>query len=141
MLISKICIITGGMLSLFMVLFHTQFYKLFNWKKDFEKISAINQKILYTIHLALLLLFFVFSFISFACTTELSKCSGLACVITLGYSLFWLWRTIWQIIYFRPPKNQKADKMISLHYLLIIVFGILFVVYLVPFIFKLQSFF
>ena len=134
MLISKICIITGGILSLFMALFHTQFCKLFNWKKDFERISAVNQKIFYTIHLALLLLFFVFSFISFTYTNELSQCNGLACGITLGYSLFWLWRAIWQIIYFRPPKNQQAGKMIFLHYLLIIVFGILFVFYLVPFI-------
>ena len=134
MFISKISIIIGGILSLFMALFHTQFYKLFNWKKEFEKISAINQKIFYTIHLALLLLFLVFSFISFAYTTELSQCKGLACGITFGYSLFWLWRTIWQMIYFRPPKNQKAGKMIFMHYLLIIIFAILFVVYLVPFI-------
>lgn len=53
MLISKICIITGGILSLLMVMFHTRFYKLFDWKKDFEKISIKNQKIFYTIHLAL----------------------------------------------------------------------------------------
>jgi len=119
---------------LFMALFHTQFYKLFNWKKDFEKISVINQKVFYTIHLALLILFFVFSFISLAYTNELSQCSGLACGITLGYSLFWLWRTIWQILYFRPPKNQKVSKMNFLHYLSILVFGILFVVYLIPFI-------
>ena len=119
---------------MFMALFHTQFYKLFNWKKDFEKISVINQKVFYTIHLALLILFFVFSFISLAYTNELSQCSGLACGITLGYSLFWLWRTIWQILYFRPPKNQKVSKMNFLHYLSILVFGILFVVYLIPFI-------
>ena len=134
MLISKICIITGGILSLLMVMFHTRFYKLFDWKKDFEKISIKNQKIFYTIHLALLLLFFVFSFISFAFANELSQCNGLACGITLGYSLFWLWRTTWQIVYFRPMKSQKVDKMIFMHYLLIFIFGILFVVYLVPFI-------
>jgi hypothetical protein len=133
MLLSKICIIIGGILSLGMVLFHTQFYKLFDWKKEFEKISNINQKVFYTIHLALLLLFLTFSFISFAYTAELSQCNGLTCGITLGYSLFWLWRTIWQMIYFRPPKNQKAGKMTFLHYMLIIVFGILFVVYLAPF--------
>ena len=136
MLISKICIIAGGILSLFMVLFHIRFYKLFNWKKDFEKISTINRKVFYTIHLALLLLFLAFSFISFAYTTELSQCNGVAGGITLGYSLFWLWRTIWQIVYFRPPRSQKTGKMIFMHYLLIIVIGILFVVYLVPFIFK-----
>ncbi len=130
--LSKICIITGGILSLFMVFFHSQFYKLFDWKKDFEKISTINQKVFYTIHLALLLLFLVFSFISLIYANELSQGSGLACGITVGYSLFWLWRTIWQIIYFRPPKNQKAGKRILLHYLLIIIFGILFLVYLVP---------
>ncbi len=136
MLILKICIITGGILSLFMALFHTQFYKLFNWKKDFEKISIINRKVFYTIHLALLLLFIVFSCISLAYAHELSQCKGLACGVTLGYSLFWLWRTMWQMIYFRPPKNQQGGNRIFMHYLLIIIFGILFVIYISPFILK-----
>ena len=132
--LSKICIITGGILSLSMVFFHSQFYKLFDWKKDFEKVTTINQKIFYTIHLALLILFAVFSSISFIFANELSRCSGLSCGIILGYSLFWLWRTIWQIIYFRPPKISKGGSLKILHYMLVIVFAMLFAAYLIPFI-------
>ena len=136
MLISKISIIAGGVLSLFMVLFHCRFYKLFGWKKDFESISIINRKVFYTIHITLLLLFLSFAIISFIFTEELSQCCGLACAVTLSYSLFWLWRTIWQIIYFRPPRNSKPDRKIFLHYILIFVFTMLFIFYLVPFIIK-----
>ncbi len=134
--IAKICIVSGGILSLFMAFFHSRFYKLFEWQKDFEKISFRNQKIFYTIHIALFLLFVVFAFISLAYTTELSQCNGLAGGIVLAYALFWLWRTVWQIIYFRPPKSSKHGRLLFLHYFLIIIFAMLFIVYVVPFILK-----
>ena len=132
MLVSKISIITGGILSLFMVGFHTQFYKMFDWKKEFDVISLKNQRIFYTIHMALLLLFLMCGVLSFVYLHELSKTQGLALGFTLTYSLFWLWRTIWQIIYFKPPKTQEAQKMRTMHFILIIVFSLLFAAYLLP---------
>lgn len=138
--ISKVCIITGGILSLLMVVFHTRFYKLFQWKEEFEKITLRNQRIFYTIHIALLLLFLVFALLSFIYTEELSQASGLALGITAGYSLFWLWRTIWQIVYFRPSSSTTADprmrKFLFLHHLLIFIFLLLFIAYLIPVISK-----
>ena len=142
MVISKICIILGGIFSLLMVIFHTQFYKLFNWKEDFEKISVRNQRIFYTIHIALYLFFIIFAILSFVYINELSQCKGLAFGIMMGYSLFWLWRTAWQIIYFKPPKTRKdkgARKLLYLHYLLIVIFLILFLAYGIPVALKLSS--
>ena len=132
MTISKICIVAGGILSLFMVFFHSRFYKLFDWGKEFENMSLKNQRIFYTIHIALLLLFLVFSTLSFAYVDELSQASGLAFGVTCAYSLFWLWRAIWQIVYFRPPKDADVQKMPPLHYVMIAMFALLFMAYLVP---------
>jgi cytochrome b561 len=142
MMISKISVIIGGIFSLLMVIFHTQFYKLFNWKEDFGKISARNQRIFYTIHIALYLFFIIFAILSFVYTDELSQCRGLAFGIMLGYALFWLWRTVWQVIYFKPPKTRKdkdAGKLLFLHYLLIIIFLILFLAYGIPVVISLSS--
>ena len=132
MFFSKMCVVVGGTLSLFMVVFHSRFYKMFDWGKDFEKIRFRNQRILYTVHMALLLLFAIFSFLSFFYVDELSRASGLAQGLLVMYSLFWLWRTLWQVIYFRAPKGGGAGKMPPIHYVLIIIFALLFFVYLVP---------
>ena len=142
MVISKISIILGGIFSLLMVIFHIQFYKLFNWKEDLGKLSARNQRILYTIHVALYLFFIIFASLSFVYIDELSQCQGLAWGMTMGYSLFWLWRTVWQVIYFKPPKTRKdsdAGKLLFLHYLLIVIFLILFLAYGIPVVIKLFS--
>jgi len=129
MKISLISIFTGGVLSFLMAVFHTQFFKIFNWKIAFDKISTGNKKVFYTIHIALLLIFLGFSFISFFYANELSSCKGLALGVNIIISLFWLWRTIWQLVYFKPDKN---NKFVLMHYILIGIFFLLFISYSIP---------
>jgi hypothetical protein len=131
--ISLISIYIGGGLSLLMVVFHTQFSKIFNWQLDFKRVSNINRRIIYTIHIALYLLFIGFSFISFVNGVELSKSIGLAFGINLIYSLLWLWRTIWQVVYLKP---EKKNKFYSMHIILIVVFFLLFISYSLPIILR-----
>lgn len=133
--LSLISIYCGGVLSLVMGIFHSQFYKLFKWKKELEKISETNMNIIYTIHLALLLIFFGFAVISILYAKELSICIGISFGINLMYAIFWLWRTIWQIIYFKP---DKKSKLLYLHYILIIYFVFLFITYILPVILKIE---
>lgn len=133
MSISLISIYIGGFLSLLMAIFHTQFFKIFRWKIDFRKISETNKKIFYTINVALFLLFFGFSYISFVYAITLSNSIGVAFGINLLFSLLWLWRTIWQIIYFRPDKN---NKFLIMHFVLIALFFILFLSYALPIILR-----
>jgi hypothetical protein len=132
MTIAQICIVIGGILSLFMAVLHSRFYRMFYWRREFRKISLPNQRILYTIHIALLLLFVLFALLSFVYSDELSQGEGLALGITGLYALFWLWRTIWQIAYFKPPKGSDVNKMPFIHYFLIGIFALLFIVYGVP---------
>ena len=125
---SLISIYSGGVLTIFMAIFHTQFYKLFKWDIDYKSITAINKKIFYTIHLALLLLFFGLGFLTVFYAQELSLCVGISFGINLIISIFWLWRAIWQIIYF-------TGKI--MHYVLIAYFFLLFIAYLIPIVLKL----
>jgi hypothetical protein len=128
--ISELSILAGGILSLVMVIFHMRFYVLFGWKSEFEKIHPKNTRILYTIHIALLLLFVIFSILSFIYYKELAGATGLAFGMVLLYALFWLWRAIWQILYFKAKS--------TIHYILILIFCLLFISYLVPVILKLK---
>ena len=119
----------GGVLTLLMAIFHTRFYKMFNWKNDFEKITIINARIIYSIHLALSLLFFMIAAISIIYANELSQSIGLACGFNILYSIFWMWRLIWQFVYF---KRKKGQKMPPIEIFLIIIFILLVVSYLIP---------
>jgi hypothetical protein len=132
--IPEAAIITGGVLSLTMAWFHRGFYTLFGWRREFEKISPLNAKILYTIHVALTLLLLCFGLVSLVYWKELGRGEGLAAGVTLSYSLFWLWRTVWQLVYFGPSRSAPRSGTPVLHYVLVTVFAALFVVYLVPFV-------
>ena len=127
---------TGGVLSLLLVFYHARFYVLYNWKRDFEKLSPVNKKILYTTHIGLIILLSFFGVISFAYVQTLSGCWGLGLVFMVAYSAFWLWRFIWQLTYFKP-KVKPSDREVSesalyLHQLLAIIFALLFMVYAIP---------
>jgi hypothetical protein len=108
MTLSKIAIISGGLLSFLLFLFHAKIYQLFGWQDQFTKVGITNGKIIYTINLALALLFLFFSIISFIYCNELAKCEGLAFGICLGVALFWLWRLIWQFVYFPVPLQNLS---------------------------------
>jgi hypothetical protein len=122
-MITLISIYFGGVLTIFMAIFHTQFYKLFKWDAEYRNITAINKKIFYTIHLALLLLFFGLGFLTLIYAQELSRCEGISLGINVLISIFWLWRTTWQVTYFKGK---------IMHYLLIVYFFLLFIAYLIP---------
>ncbi len=126
---SLISIYTGGALSLFLAIFHLKFPRIFRWDREWERISETNGRILYTIHMALLLLFFGFAFLSFVFARELSRPTGVALGIDIMYSLFWLWRTLWQVIYF---KVDPTNRFRNLHYALINYFFLLAVAYALP---------
>ena len=129
--VSEIAVTAGGVLSLAMGAFHTRFHKIFGWEREFARVSGRNQRILYTVHLALLLLFFLFGLVSLAYRRELAACDGLAFGVCTLYAAFWLWRGLWQLAYFKLPK-RGAGKIAALHYGLTLVFFLLFACYLVP---------
>lgn len=126
--ISEFSILCGGILTVAMVIFHTRFYVMFGWKSEFEKVQLKNHYIFYTIHLALILLFVIFGIVSLVYFKELAACTGLAFGLDLLYALFWLWRAIWQIVYFKGKT--------TIHYLIILITTLLFIFYILPVIMK-----
>ena len=127
---SELFILIGGLLSFLMVIFHCYFYRLFQWKQEFDKIQLLNHLIFFTIHFALILFFIAFTLLSFVYLKEMASCNGLAFGLVLCYSLFWLWRTIWQVYYFKIDKSVRKKPL--MHYLLIAIFGLLFISYTFP---------
>jgi hypothetical protein len=132
-MIPLVSIYLGGAFTLIMAIFHTRYYRMFNWKTDFDKVTVLNARIIYTIHLALLLLFFMLGIISIVNARELARSIGLALGLNLLFSAFWLWRLIWQFAYFKREKRQKIP-LIGI--ILIFLFVFLFITYLIPVIYR-----
>ena len=122
-MLSLTSIYIGGIVTLLMAIFHTRFYRLFKWKAEFRRISDMNKRIFYTIHLALLLLFLIIGLLTLIYAKELSECIGICFGFNLLISVFWVWRTVWQIFYFRGE---------IMHYVLIVSFSLLCIAYLIP---------
>lgn len=128
----EIAIIIGGVLSAFLGIAHCLFYRGFGWCEDFDKTRLITAKIIYTIHLFLIPMFFFFSYMSLFHTEELAGSTSLGVAVTAFYSLFWLFRGLWQIVYFRPSQIKEFGKLLPLHYFLIIYFVLLWSAYTLP---------
>ncbi len=130
--LSQCCVFTGGLLTILMGLFHTRFYKLFLWHDEFARISERSRCVVYTIHLALLILFFGFGVISLFYYQQIAEAHGISLGVLIVLALFWLWRAVWQVSYFKPSKNRRLRKYLIIHYVLIVWFVLLFTVYFIP---------
>lgn len=128
----EIAIKIGGFLSAIVGIGHCFFYRGFGWEEDFEKTRLITGKILYTIHLFLIPMFFFFSYASFVHTKELAGGTPLGVAMTTFYSFFWLFRELWQIVYFRPSRIRGFEKLLPLHYFLVTFCFFLWAAYTFP---------
>lgn len=133
----EILIISAGMLTLPIAIFHVPtFWQLMfrDWKREIKKTGVLNRQLANTLLIALTISLFIFGIISISYAKEMSQVVGMGWGITLSLALFWLWRLVWQVIYFRRSKNEFELKLKIFHYLLIIVFTILFIAYILPFV-------
>ena len=113
----------GGYYHIAFLIFHIMFWKVFDWKKDLKSLSYINRAVMQILNIKLIYVFLVFSFISIFYTKELLT-TELGFVLIVSIMLFWLFRTIEQLIFF----DIKNSKSIILTFLFIVGFGL----YLLP---------
>lgn len=129
---TELAIKIGGGLSAALGVAHCVFYRGFGWKEDFEKTRLLTAKVLYTIHIFLIPFFFFFAYLSFVHTKDLAGGTPLGISITVFYSLFWLVREFWQIVYLKPSSLKGFEKLYPLHYFLVVYFFLLWGSYTVP---------
>ncbi len=80
---------------------HAFFDRLLGWGDDLAHTKPGNRTVLYTIHVALYLLFLPFALVSIAYPAELAQAGGLDGTLAISYAAFWAWRLVWQLVYFR----------------------------------------
>ena len=129
---ARACIVAGGILMLVVGIAHVFFYRIFGWRQAFAKIRVLDAKVFYTIHVALMMLGLAFAYLSLSYPEELSRGAGLGGSITPLLAAFWLWRLVWQLIYFRPRRLALRGKWVMFHYGWIALFGLLTAAYSGP---------
>ncbi len=128
---ANICILFGGTLCLLMVLFHLRLPKMFGWSDAYRAIPLPNKRIFHTIHIALILLFCIASFLSFAFFRELGSPDRMASAMLILFSAFWLWRALWQLFYFKLP-HGAPKKYLRMNCAQTTLFVLLCASYLLP---------
>jgi len=90
----------GGIYSFGFVIFHLMFWRIFNWGNDLRSLSFLNRAIMQVVNLSLTFAFVIFGYISLLHSKELLE-SSLGHSLLILISLFWLFRAIEQIVFFK----------------------------------------
>lgn len=122
----------AGIISIIIGIGHTAFHRIFGWQRDFQKISALNVKVFTTIHIATTLFLLAVGALTFRYAALLSQPTEVASVVCLSLFLFWCWRLIWQVLYFKPSKIEHDRRLLALHYVLVLLFTALAIGYGAP---------
>lgn len=96
----QLMIFLCGIYSLGFAVFHTQFWEIFDWKTDLEKLQPANKAIIQIANIRLIYFFTFVAAVCFIFPTELST-TPLGKFFLIGMSLFWLGRTIEQFVFVR----------------------------------------
>jgi hypothetical protein len=96
-----------GFVTLLIGLYHMRLHVFLNWKEKLNGMELYDQKVFYTINIALAIIFFIISILSFVYAKELSRGSGLAFGFNLSFFCFWIWRFIWGETYQRKGANRN----------------------------------
>ena len=100
----------GGLYNIILVIFHLFFWHIFNWGQDLRSVSSLNRSIMPVVNLSLIFVFIIFAYISLVHSTELLT-SPLGNSLLIMIALFWLARSLLQIIFF------KLDHWLSFAFL------------------------
>lgn len=94
----EIMIFLCGVYCIGFAIFHTQFWRIFNWKTDLNTLQPANRSIMQIANLRLIYFFVFAAAICFIFPMELLN-THLGNFFLAGMSLFWLGRTIEQFIF------------------------------------------
>ncbi len=89
-----------GLYSLGFAIFHSQFWRLFDWKNDLSQLKPFNKGIMQIANVRLIYFFLFVAAICFIFPHELLT-TGLGHFFLAGMSLFWLGRFVEQFIFLK----------------------------------------
>jgi hypothetical protein len=92
-------ILLGGAFNLALALFHVFFWRLFRWKSELARLTALNRAVMQVMNLCLMAVFLLFAYVSFEHTAEMLQ-TPLGRSLTLLIAIFWFLRALEQPVFF-----------------------------------------
>ena len=111
-----------GLYSIGFALFHIAFWSIFNWKKYLPKLNFANKAIMQIFNVQAIYYFLFIAFVCFYCPLELQT-TTLGKIFLGGTSLFWLIRTINQLI-FLPVNDMRVHILTILFIIGTVLFAV-----------------
>ena len=111
----KTIIFLCGLYSTAFAIFHILFWRLFNWKKELEKLNFANRGIVQILNTRIIYFFLFVAYIYFVYPDELLT-SNLGKTFLTGIFLFWLGRTIEQFVFLKV--NNKYVHILTAIFLI-----------------------
>ena len=96
----EILIQLGGVYSFGFVVFHLSFWRIFDWKRDLQRLSFLNRAIMQVLNLSLTFAFVIFGYVSWFHAEELLG-TRLGRSLLVLIAVFWLLRAVEQVIFFK----------------------------------------
>ncbi len=131
MRLGEIAIVMGGVVSVGVSIGHALFGRVLGWEDDLARMKLGNRTVLYTIHVALFLLFLPFAIVSIAHPAELARPGGIGATLALSYAAFWAWRLVWQLVYFRALA-RRSRRWAIVHPVLVVLLAMMVAAYAGP---------
>ena len=107
----EILIKVGGIYNITLVVFHLLFWRIFNWEEDLRSLSVLNRAVMQVVNLGLTFVFVIFAYISLVHSTELLM-SPLGNSLLLFMAVFWFFRAILQVVFFRLEHGLSVAFMV-----------------------------
>lgn len=115
-------IISGGIYTLGLVLFHLLFWRVFNWPDTLMTTNYVNRATMQVLNISITFIFCIFAYLSFVHTQELVD-THLGRTLLLLISGLWLFRSALQVVFYKL--KHKASIGLTFYFLLgAILYGV-----------------
>jgi len=119
----KTLIFIGGIYNVFFALFHSGFWKLWDWDNELSKLTPLNSGIMQVLNVHIIYYLIFTAVICFAFPKELVS-TRLGKGFLFGTAMFWLLRTVLQFVFL------KVDDLVTYALTVLLLFGA--VLFLIP---------
>ena len=119
---NELLVILGGVYTVFLILFHLLFWRIFKWPETLVSLSYINRSTIQVLNISITFVFFIFAYLSFVHTDELLNTQLGRSLLSL-IACLWLFRAVQQVIFYKP--KHKASLGLTFYFLLgAVLYGI-----------------
>lgn len=108
-------VITGGIYTVALIIFHLLFWRIFKWPGTLRSLNYVNRATMQVLNISLTLIFCIIAYISFAHTNELLN-TALGNTLLVLLSGWWLLRAVQQVVFYKL--RQKANVGLTFYFII-----------------------